>query len=132
MKKHFLIVTVFLAGACIVSNAQEFESSRSVKDQLKNNSVPGLQYAPAEVAKTAPAVKPKIMSQQLKDGTMPGVKFAPGTGSAVAIPKVTRTISAEEQASLSSSKPVTPAADTKKQTVLVFIPTQEEKPKEQQ
>ena len=53
MKKIFYISLSFTLLLCAELKAQDNETGESIRDQIKNNKVPGAKYAPATVNNTA-------------------------------------------------------------------------------
>lgn len=109
-----LLLAVMMGATAV--QAQEFNTGTSIREQLKNNSVPGLRYGPAtqpkpQTRKTVDITAGKESSgRQLRNGTLPGLPAAKGTGAAKSalrskVPAGTGT--AAKKGSLPSDGPVT-------------------------
>lgn len=77
MKKKLYIVLsfVFLLGFKLA--AQEYNTSESISSQIKNNKVPGAQYAPTTVKNTTPnkGYEGSSLAKALREGKVDGLKF---------------------------------------------------------
>jgi len=127
----------------LTGTAQEFKTDVSVRDQFKNNSVPGLKYAAPETQKVKPAtIKPyegSSLAHELKTGTAVNAKFAAGTGTAavkataattsptIALPSDMTPEQAKAANEKDSTKTIAPAPLLQEQTK----PVTEEAPKKQ-
>jgi hypothetical protein len=78
MKKKFYIALSFVFMVVFKLSAQEYNTNESILSQLKNNKVPGAQYAPATVNNnTAPnkGFEGSSLGKALREGKVDGLKF---------------------------------------------------------
>lgn len=96
MKKNFYITLAAILMLSINLKAQTTESGESLSSQIKNNRVPGWQYAPPKVGNSISKknFEGSSLAKALKEGTVEGMKFlfspvpAANTGIANAKPKL--------------------------------------------
>lgn len=134
LNTKLIVMLITAIAVCSVLQAQEFKTNVSTAQQIKNNAVPGLNYASPSAPRPATVSKGftgSSLGHQLKQGLVPGMKISTGSGQST-------TAKAEKQnglASEMSAEQVKAAAEqeSKKQADLkpVVPPTQEEKPKEE-
>ena len=96
MRHKFYITLVITLMLSLNLKAQTSESGESLSSQIKNNKVPGWQYAPAKVGNSISKKNFEGLSlaKALREGTVEGMKFlfspipAATTGISNASPKV--------------------------------------------
>lgn len=109
MKKYTLFfLLLIIAGLRL--NAQEYKTDESISKQLKNNSQPGMRYAPASSGVKAQPKPHATMVEEIRQGKHGRVQ---GGGSGAA-PGTMRQFNAGNQATLPSSKSSGEAAQTAK------------------
>ncbi|MFT3823081.1 MAG: hypothetical protein QM731_04140 [Chitinophagaceae bacterium] len=78
-----IILSALAVCVTAMANAQEYKSNVSISEQLKGNTVPGLNYTAARHVTAAASIKPnegkESQVQQIKKGTAKGMKFMPVT-----------------------------------------------------
>lgn len=69
MKKYMIVVLLFAVTLEInAQNAEKNTTGESISQQLKNNKVPGLQYAPAQSSAPAQVQPHATMVEEIKNG----------------------------------------------------------------
>jgi hypothetical protein len=121
--KKYSIVFFLAVCAALQLNAQEFRTDESITKQLKNNSVPGLRYAPVASSSRPQAQPHTTLVDEIKNGKYAPVKT--GSGRAGSPAKAT----ARSAGNLPSDKPaaetVNAAKAAQKAPVVQAPPTQE-------
>ena len=69
MKKYLILIISFAAALQINAQRDEkYRTDESISQQLKNNKVPGLQYAPAQSSAPAQVQPHTTMVEEIKNG----------------------------------------------------------------
>ncbi|MBO9657442.1 MAG: hypothetical protein J7527_01320 [Chitinophagaceae bacterium] len=111
MKKYMILVLLFAVTLQInAQNAEKNTTGESISQQLKNNKVPGLQYAPAQSSAPAQVQPHATMVEEIKNGKY-GKVLSGGTSAPA---PVTTARSANQQ--LSSDKSASQAAQALQKT----------------
>ena len=119
LKNKSMLLMILAVSFCLAANAQQYKTDVSVRDQIKNNSVPGVKYADPAAVKAQPKIVP-VTGQSLASTTP--VK-TDNTAKPTALP-VTIDL---EQGKTAAEKETKKPAEQK----VVLPPMQEEKIKEQ-
>jgi hypothetical protein len=131
MKKYFLL-SIVLAVISTGLHAQEFKKTESIRDQLKNNSVPGFKYSSANVAKSTTPIENKQSKTVTADGQQAQLTSSKATvkdetaAKQIPAPVITGQGNVTYEQAEEQAKKQMPAAPK-----IPAVPTQEEKPKEE-
>lgn len=121
--KKYSIVFFLAVFAALQLNAQEFRTDESITKQLKNNSVPGMKYAPAASA-SRPQVQPHTtLVEEINKGKYAPVKAGSGRvgSTAKTTPRATGTLPSDKSAADAAKA----AKTAQKAPVVQTPPTQE-------
>jgi hypothetical protein len=122
-----LVLGVVVTGT--VATAQKYKTTESIRSQLINNSVPGLQYASNANQRPAQKTKPftgSSLAHALRTGNVPGMRFAAGQSSAVLAPAITPAEKTKPLASEISAEQAKLEAEKKAAARVKIAATQEE------
>lgn len=102
MKKNILFLFLIIAGAQL--NAQEFKTDESISKQLRNNTQPGMKYAPATqpAAKSSRGFTGSSLAKEIKEGKYGPVKQ--GSSAAPVVGRATNAGASNAATSLPSNK----------------------------